>query len=450
MTSKTIGSALESAAHGLARQVLGRRRLPLRELRNKIVLGRSAMALRRLEDGEVERLAPQVTLPQAKVAVVTATYRRPELLVSSVRSALAQTVRDIVVIVVDDGGGLPALPDDPRLQACSLSGNTAVLGVVLNVGIRLTHSEYVAFLDDDNEWEPEHLEVAIAALEARQPGGRPGLVYTALRRSLPDGQLMDVLSTPFDRRLLAREAFVDTNSLVIRRFPQLHFSRIRRPIGVRPREDWELVYRLSRRMATQHVPIPTVRYNVNPESYYTDWTETFGAMSARRDLTFGRGRLILTAIGIARSAYEVGLPPQGRAIRHDLADPDWANARPTTAPESGRAVQWLPPRHGCRVPLHRGPQALGERNARRVAQTSQHRVVQRVAAVVPLPVLDRRHHVPADPAGVEDGRRQLPIGQLHVAIDMVDPARFAGLEHELDTPAVIVHVNPAADVKPSP
>jgi hypothetical protein len=37
--------------------------------------------------------------------------------------------------------------------------------------------------------------------------------------------------------------------------------------------DWELVYRLSRRIRTQHVPVPTVRYRVNLESYYTDWSE---------------------------------------------------------------------------------------------------------------------------------------------------------------------------------
>ena len=231
MIIRNIGTGLESAAHRLAKRTLGHRRLPIRELHNKIMLGHTALAMRRFEDGEVRRLAKEVKLPPAKVAVVTATYRRPELLLSSVQSALAQTISDIVVLVVDDGGGLPELPDDPRLQACSLSVNTAVLGVVLNVGIRLTRSTYVAFLDDDNEWEPEHLEVAIAALESEQPGRGPALVYTALRRTLPDGRLMDVLSIPFDRRRLAREGFVDTNSLVIRRFTGLHFSRIRRRLG---------------------------------------------------------------------------------------------------------------------------------------------------------------------------------------------------------------------------
>jgi len=272
MIIRKVGNGLEAAGHSLARRVLGRRRLPLRELRNKVMLGHSALALKRFEDAEVARLADQVALPHARVAVVTATYRRPELLLSAVRSALAQTVPDIAVLVVDDGGGLPELPSDPRLRSCSLRVNTAVLGVVLNIGIRCTRSTYVAFLDDDNEWEPQHLEVAIAALEDGSPDKRPDLVYTALRRSLPDGRVVDVLSTPFDRRRLAREGFVDTNSLVIRRFPGLHFSRIRRPVGIRPREDWELVYRLSRRLQARHVPVPTVRYQINPRSYYTDWT----------------------------------------------------------------------------------------------------------------------------------------------------------------------------------
>lgn len=268
---------IESALRGVARRFLGHRRYAIREMRNKIMLGHTVPMLKRFEDTEVKRLSSQVTLPPARVAVITATYKRPELLQSAVHSALGQTLKDIIVLVVDDGGGLPDLPGDPRLQACSLSANSKVPGVVLNVGIRLTRSTYVAFLDDDNEWEPNHLEEALGVLEGHTTKDQPGLVYTALRRSFPDGRLMDILSVPFDRPLLAHEFFVDTNSLVIRRFPKLHFSRIRRPVGVIPRHDWELVYRLTRRIPAQHVPVPTVRYRVNPDSYFNDWSEAFGA-----------------------------------------------------------------------------------------------------------------------------------------------------------------------------
>lgn len=243
--------------------------LVLYELRNKVLLAPGAVRLRRFEDAETARLARVLgRRPTAQVATVIATHRRPEALLRAVRSALDQSVRDHVVLVVDDGAGLPELPADPRLFAVSLSRNTGVAGVVRNVGIRLTASRYVAFLDDDNLWEPEHLQEALGALTA--PGGPDG-VYTALRRVRPDGTDMDVLSVPFDRRRSAHEAFLDTNAFVARRVPALRFSRLRRTPEVLPREDWELIRRYSRAHRVAHLARPTVRYLVNPGSFYTSW-----------------------------------------------------------------------------------------------------------------------------------------------------------------------------------
>ncbi|MFF4262063.1 glycosyltransferase family 2 protein [Streptomyces virginiae] len=253
--------------------------LVLFEARNKVLLAPSALRLRRFEDAETHRLAADLGEPPAAlVATVIPTHRRPEALRAAVRSALAQTVTDHVVIVVDDGAGLPELPADPRLFAVSLARNTATAGVVRNVGIRLTRSRYVAFLDDDNLWEPDHLEQALATLEA--PDG-PDAVYTALRRVLPDGTDRDVLSVPFDRRRAAHEAFLDTNAFVARRTRSLHFSRLRRTPEVLPREDWELIRRYARHHEVRHLPRATVRYLVNPESFWTSWDQTPPAPSPR-------------------------------------------------------------------------------------------------------------------------------------------------------------------------
>ncbi|MDQ0935598.1 glycosyltransferase family 2 protein [Streptomyces turgidiscabies] len=243
--------------------------LVLFEVRNKILLAPTAVRLRRIEDAETRRLAATLpSPPTALVATVIATHRRPEALRAAVRSALDQTVGNHVVIVVDDGAGLSELPDDPRLFAVSLAHNTGAAGIVRNVGIRLSRSRYVAFLDDDNLWEPDHLERALAILES--PGGPAG-VYTALRRVLPDGSERDILSVPFDRRRAARESFLDTNAFVARRNGSLHFSRLRRTPEVMPREDWELIRRYGRGHRVVHVPHPTVRYLVNPASFYTQW-----------------------------------------------------------------------------------------------------------------------------------------------------------------------------------
>jgi glycosyltransferase involved in cell wall biosynthesis len=236
-----------------------------RELVNRAVLGPRQPAWRRFEDAEVARLSPATAgRPPAEVATVIPTYRRPDMVRRAVASALAQTVRDQTVVVVDDGGGLPALPDDPRLVAVSLRRNT---------GIRLTRSRLVAFLDDDNEWRPDHLEVALVALDGRDGGPPADLVYTSLERRKSDGTPVDVLGVPFDRRALADRSFVDTNAVVLRRSPRVRFSVLPRRRTTLPREDWEFVFRISRHAAVRHVPVPTVRYLVNDESYFTEWRQ---------------------------------------------------------------------------------------------------------------------------------------------------------------------------------
>ena len=217
------------------------------------------------ENREVRRVAEQLgEPPSAMVVTVIATYRRPDGLRAAVESALAQTVTDHLVLVVDDGGGLPELPADDRVMAIALRRNYGCLGMVRNVGIRVTRSDYLAFLDDDNTWTPRHLEVS---LSAHREGAN--VTYTALQRVRPDGSTFDIFSVPFDGSTLWHRNPVDSNALVLRRSSDVTFSRI-----PQLKEDWELVQRLSRKgRRIVHVPDPTVRYLVNPHSYYTPWTD---------------------------------------------------------------------------------------------------------------------------------------------------------------------------------
>jgi glycosyltransferase involved in cell wall biosynthesis len=204
------------------------------------------------------------------------TYKRPEQLLLALDSILQQEVRDFVVMVVDDGAGLPALPADPRITGVSLSRNSAVLGLVRNVGIRLTDSRYIAFLDDDNTWTPQHLTLTIGALEAGAD-----FVYTDLRRHAADGREIDILSGDFDRRSHADKiSMVDSNAMALRRTPQAIFSRLPRTRDTLPKEDWEFVWRLTRRARVQHIAAPTVNYLVNLESYYTEWRSEVAGSTA--------------------------------------------------------------------------------------------------------------------------------------------------------------------------
>ncbi len=109
------------------------------------------------------------------IAVVVPFYQKSVgVLTKAIRSALSQTIADrLVVVIVDDGSPLPARQEvevlDVKEQSSILlieqpnGGAGSARNRALNnlpEGI-----EYVAFLDSDDEWVPEHLENAVTALE---------------------------------------------------------------------------------------------------------------------------------------------------------------------------------------------------------------------------------------------------------------------------------------------
>ena len=93
------------------------------------------------------------------VSAVIPTRNRPELLCRAVRSVLSQTIRDIECIVVIDGPDMAtvnALREiaDARLSVMELPENVGGCEA-RNLGARAAKGEWVALLDDDDEWLPQ-------------------------------------------------------------------------------------------------------------------------------------------------------------------------------------------------------------------------------------------------------------------------------------------------------
>jgi glycosyltransferase involved in cell wall biosynthesis len=89
----------------------------------------------------------------------------------SIASALAQTYREIELIVIDDG----STDESPKILSESNDSRIRVLTqshsgvcVARNRGLRTARGEFVAFLDADDAWHPACLERLHAALEKEQ------------------------------------------------------------------------------------------------------------------------------------------------------------------------------------------------------------------------------------------------------------------------------------------
>jgi len=99
------------------------------------------------------------------VSVVIPTINRPQLVIKAVNSALVQSLDEIEIIVIIDGPDDPTLKalqqiNDPRLRIKTLPRNLGV-SEVQNIGVNKARSKWIAFLDDDDEWFPQKLEIQI-------------------------------------------------------------------------------------------------------------------------------------------------------------------------------------------------------------------------------------------------------------------------------------------------
>jgi glycosyltransferase involved in cell wall biosynthesis len=102
----------------------------------------------------------------ARVTVVIPTYNRPDLLPRALRSVAGQTFRDVDVVVVNDGGEwpssiTPSVGGYPVRLCLRPHGGPAA---ARNSALAASDSEYVAYLDDDDEWRPDHLECLVSTL----------------------------------------------------------------------------------------------------------------------------------------------------------------------------------------------------------------------------------------------------------------------------------------------
>lgn len=116
---------------------------------------------------------PLVTSPDvgAKVSVIIPTYNRADLLRWSVASVLAQTERDIEVLVVDDGSTdstpqwlAEASRRDDRIRV--FSQNHLGAQTARNLALDASTGVYVSFLDDDDLWHPSKLVAQLAQFDA--------------------------------------------------------------------------------------------------------------------------------------------------------------------------------------------------------------------------------------------------------------------------------------------
>lgn len=164
------------------------------------------------------------------VTCVIPTHDRPDLLARAVASVLAQTVRPARIVVVDDMADervrsyVDGLQTPVPVHYVDRSdGERKTAGASRNAGAALAETALLAFLDDDDAWQPRFLESALA--ELTRSGADLVVCWLRLLRDGKPVAGIPLMPAAVDRSLVrSTNPGVTGSNFVIRRsvFERLH------------------------------------------------------------------------------------------------------------------------------------------------------------------------------------------------------------------------------------
>ena len=202
---------------------------------------------------------------QPLLSVVLPTHDRADRLPAAVRSASAQTFRNIEILVVDDGSAdstpevVEALAaEDRRIRYLRIPQASGAANA-RNHGIAHAEGEFIGFLDDDDAWHPTKVERQVEYMTEHPDVGAVSCHYRIVFEGKPRTYVWKGPARLSARGLLWND-FAGGASFVALRRSAFDESLVRFDEGLPPCEDWDLWYRLAEKRRFDVVPEPLCTY----------------------------------------------------------------------------------------------------------------------------------------------------------------------------------------------
>jgi glycosyltransferase involved in cell wall biosynthesis/MoaA/NifB/PqqE/SkfB family radical SAM enzyme/predicted SAM-dependent methyltransferase len=228
------------------------------------------------------------------VSVIVPTYNRPEMLVETLRSILDQIYKNIEIIVVNDAGA----DVEGLVQGLNRSNNIRYirhtenegLAASRNTGLKAAKGKYIAYLDDDDIYYPDHIETLVRILETSDHK----VAYTdALRayQEIRDGRYITV------KKEIANTSDFNCDRILLENYiPVLCFMHEKSCIDevgefdetLGAHEDWDLWMRMSRKFRIAHIKKVTCEFSWRQDASTLTF-RNIDIMDATRQTVFQRG-----------------------------------------------------------------------------------------------------------------------------------------------------------------
>jgi len=206
-----------------------------------------------------------------KFSIIVALYNKAQYIQQTLQSVLAQSYSDFEIIVIDDG----STDDGPQRVATMLDARIRLVrqanggvSVARNRGIELARGEWIAFLDADDLWRADYLEVQVASIEAVAQADMVATGFHAAedlagwvanspeRTPIRPVELIDDLPKRWTKAPCFFTSSVAVRSLTLKALPDWF------AVGESCGEDMDLWFRLADSTVIAFVPNPLVGYRL--------------------------------------------------------------------------------------------------------------------------------------------------------------------------------------------
>lgn len=188
------------------------------------------------------------------ISVVIPTHNRPEGLRSAILSVFNQTVLPDEVLVIDDGSTLPVdfsvFAGAPKFLQCIILRDETAKGAnnARNRGVLEASGDYIAFLDDDDQFAVNKIEVVSEVLTS---GIQPDVIYHPAKINMVNESISYTsspksfcLSDDVFRELLVSNKIGGTSMAVVRKQALVDVGLF--DIELPALQDYELWLRLAK------------------------------------------------------------------------------------------------------------------------------------------------------------------------------------------------------------
>lgn len=195
-----------------------------------------------------------------KVSVVIPTYNREKTILRAVRSVLDQTYTNLEVLVIDDGSTdgtaniVNSIQDD-RVKYVIMEQNGGP-SMARNAGVQMAEGEWIAFLDSDDCWHKNKLEIQIKYIKDNP---QYSLVYCMSMNYFQSGAALVVPVEPLPAVMegkmlptLLQRNVVDTPTMFMNRECFLNIGGF--DVTYKALEDWEFMIRFAKAYEIGYIP----------------------------------------------------------------------------------------------------------------------------------------------------------------------------------------------------